>query len=380
MTHEMALGYDITTHVIQFCRTLRDYGLLIGPRESGDALKAVDFVGLQNQARVYWSLRSVLVSNRQELVLFDQIFSRFWDFDPTPQREQQGPGGDKFGKMREFRSQSGLALVPEHDPDSATNFLQLFPIGASGDEVKRDRDLVMFSIEELAELSRIASRMVSALATRPGRRMKRHPRKGTVDLRGAMRLNLALGGDPIRLPKRTRILRIPRLVVLLDVSGSMDRYVKLLLHLAYSVGQQTSHVETFAFSTSVTRITNQLRTPSFAEALSRTGDMVDHWSSGTRIGEALSYLSSNYSSLLNRHTTVFLLSDGWDTGEPEKLAREVRRIRRRVVKFVWLNPLQDTEGYEPLTRSLVAASPYVDKFVAAGDIVQLRRLPQLIRR
>ena len=380
MAHKMTLGYDITAHVTQFCRTLRDYGLLIGPRESADALRAVDFVGLQNQTQVYWSLRSVLVSNRQELVLFDQVFSRFWDFDPTPRREQQGPGGDKLGKMREFRPKSGAVVIPEHDADSTTNFLQVFSTGASRDEVKHDRDLGMFSIQELAELSRIASRTVLALASRPGRRMKRHPRKGTVDLRRTMRLNLSSGGDPIRLSKRTRILRISRLIVLLDVSGSMDRHVKLLLHLAYSMGQQTSHVETFVFSTSVTRITNQLRTPSFGEALSRAGGMVDHWSSGTRIGEALGHLSFNYPSLLNRYATVFLLSDGWDTGEPEKLAREVRRIRRRVRKFVWLNPLQDSEGYEPLTRSLVAASPYVDNFAAAGDIAQLRRLPQLMRR
>ncbi|MDA1189448.1 MAG: VWA domain-containing protein [Chloroflexi bacterium] len=376
----MTLGYDITAHVTQFCRALRHYGLLIGPKESADALRAVDIVGLPDQGHVYWALRSVLVSRREDVPLFDQLFARFWDFDPTPTRKGKGPGGDKLGKMREFRPKAGSLVLPEHDADSETTFLQVFPTGSSAEEAKRERDLLMFGADELAELSRIASRTVRALASRPGRRMRRHKRKGVPDLRSMMRLNLASGGDPIRLPRRRRVNRIPRLVLLLDVSGSMDRHAKLLLHLAYSVGQHTSRVETFVFSTSVTRVTHQLKAPSFGEALRRVSEVVDHWSSGTRIGEALGHLATGYEALFNRYTTVFLLSDGWDTGEPEKLAREVRRIRRRVRRFVWLNPLMETEGYEPLTRSLVAAKPYVDRFVASGDISQLKKLPQLMRR
>ncbi|MBM3944539.1 MAG: VWA domain-containing protein [SAR202 cluster bacterium] len=376
----MTLGYDITAHVTRFCRALRDYGLLVGPKESTDALRAVDIVGLPDQRHVYWALRSVLVSRREDIPVFDQLFSRFWDFDPPPRRKAHGPGGDQLGKMREFRPEPGAFLQPKHDPHSGNTFLQVFPTGASAEEAKRERDLGVLGVEELSELSRIASRTVRALASRPGRRTRRHRRKGVPDLRGIMRLNLATGGDPIRLPRRRRVPRVPRLVVLLDVSGSMDRHAKLLLHLAYSVGQHTSRVETFVFSTSVTRVTHQLKAPSFSEALRRVGGVVHHWASGTRIGESLGRLSSEYEALFNRYTTVLLLSDGWDTGEPDKLAWEVRRIRRRVRRFVWLNPLMQTEGYEPLTRGLVAVRPYVDTFVAAGDVQQLKRLPQLVRR
>lgn len=372
-------SYDVTAHVARFCRALRDYGLLVGPQETADALRAVDLVGLMEQGRVYWALRSVLVSRREDIPLFDQLFARFWDFEPPPVRKGKGPGGEQLGRLREFRPPPGALLAPKHDPNSADLLLQVLRTGASPLEVTGAKDLTVLGAGELEELSRIAARTVRALASRPGRRLRSHRRKGRPDLRGVMRLSLATGGDPIRLPRRRRVPRVPRMVVLLDVSGSMDRHARLLLQLAYTVGQHTSRVETFVFSTSLTRVTHQLRAPSFPEALRRVGRVADHWSGGTRIGEALSHVVADHEGLFTRYTTVFLLSDGWDTGEPEALARAVRRIRRRVRGFIWLNPLQETQGYEPLTRGLLASRPYVDRFVPAGDVYQLRKLPHLLR-
>lgn len=173
--------------------------------------------------------------------------------------------------------------------------------------------------------------------------------------------------------------RVPRLLVLLDVSGSMDRHAQLLLQLAFAVSQQTKRVETFVFSTSLTRVTRELAAPSFNEALRRIGGAVPHWSGGTRIGDSLSRVNTEYRTLFDRHTTVLLLSDGWDTGKPEELAQEIRRMRRRVRSFIWLNPLMGTVDYQPLTRSLQAAMPYVDHFVSAMDVASLKRLPQLLR-
>ena len=179
-------------------------------------------------------------------------------------------------------------------PHSQDILVQLLRTGASAREVRSPGDLTVLRAEELSELSRIASRIVRALASRPGRRRQRNRRKGTPDLRGALRFSIATGGDPVRLPKLRRRPRVPRLLVLLDVSGSMDRHVQLMLQLIYAVCQHTKRVEAFAFSTSATRVTRELQAPSFSEALARVSRVVDHWSGGTRIGESLDRISSGY--------------------------------------------------------------------------------------
>ena len=246
-------------------------------------------------------------------------------------------------------------------------------------EVSGRPDLTVFQGNQLAEVSHLAARLVRALPSRPGRRRRPHRRKGTPDLRRAIRLSLHQGGDLINLPRRRRVPRVPRLVMLLDASGSMERHANLLLQLVYALGQRAGRVETFVFTTSLTRVTRQLRTPSFGEALIRVGEQVPHWSGGTRIGESLATLNRDHAHLLDRNTSVVLLSDGWETGEPELLSVELGKLRRRVRRLVWLNPLLGTPDYEPLTLGLQAARPYVDVFASAMDPDHLKRLPQTLR-
>lgn len=375
----MSPNYDFISHLTRFCRVLRGHGFLIGPQEAADAIRAISLVDMMDRGRVYWTLRTVLTSRHEEIPVFDQLFERFWDFEPIPTRPAGKPGDAQLGGPREFRRLPSALTLPEHDSNAQKSLLQVTRTGASPDEVASARVLTVLRADELSELSRIAARMVRALASRPGRRRKRHRRKGAIDLRGALRLSLATGGDPVHLPRRRRAPRVPRLLVLLDVSGSMDQHTRLLLQLIYAVTQQTQRVETFVFSTSVTRVTRQLDAPSFSEALERVSRAVNHWSSGTRIGDSIARINAEHEALQTRHTTVLLLSDGWDTGDPEALARELRRMQRRVRSIIWLNPLLGTRDYQPETRSLQAAIPYVDHFAAASDIGYLKRLPQLLR-
>ena len=375
----MPIPHDFVSHVTAFCRALREHGLLIGPHETADAMRAVSLVELMDRGRVYWSMRSVLLSRREETDIFDELFERFWDFEAQPTRPAMVPGMTPAGGMREFRRRPRPLLAPDREGPWGETTLGIFREGASSAEVLSERDLTRMRSDELAELSRIAARIVRALAARPGRRRRRHRRKGTPDLRGALRLNLSAGGEPIRLPRLRRVPRVPRLLVLLDVSGSMDRYARLLLQLVYAVGQHTNRVETFVFSTSVTRVTRELKAVSFDEALRRVGRLVDHWSGGTRIGECLGRVRAEYGTLEDRYTTVFLLSDGWEAGDPDRLELEMRRLRRRVRSVVWLNPLLGTRDYQPLTRGLQAAMPYIDRFASARDIAHLKRLPALLR-
>lgn len=380
MKADARASYDFTAHLSRFCRALREHGLLVGPQETADAVRAVSGVDMMSELRVYWSLRALLPSRREELAVFDRLFSQFWNFAPldAPPRADADPKAD-FGQTRTVgRLPRGLG-VPEDDPQSQDTVIQLLRTGASARHVVSARDLSGLGGDDLSELSRVAARMVRALAARPGRRRKRDRRKGTPDLRSAMRLSLATGGDAVRIPRLRRAPRVPRLLVVLDVSGSMDRYALLLLQLAYAVGQRTKRVETFVFSSAVTRVTREMSAPSFGEAFARISAAVNHWSGGTRIGESLARINARHKRLQDRHTTVFLMSDGWETGDPKDLAREIARTSLRVRNLIWLNPMAGTKDFQPLARGLRAAAPYVDKFVPASRLEHLKRLPSLLR-
>ena len=373
------LSYDFTAHLTSFCRALRSHGLLIGPLETADAMRALSAVDMMDRGRVYWSLRSLLVSRRDEIPIYDRLFERFWNFEALPVRPHIDSDDDLVGGAKEFRRTPSIALMPEEDDSSENTLVQMLRTGASSRASNRQPDLRALRADELSDLSRIAARMARAMASRPGRRRKRHRRKGSPDLRAAFRVNMSGGGDILLLPRKRRAPRTPRLLVMLDVSGSMERHVQLLLQLIFAVSQHTKRVEAFAFSTTATRVTRELSAQSFSEALGRIGRVAAHWSGGTRIGAALAHVNAQHEHVLSRYTTVFLLSDGWDTGEPERLAEEVRRMRRRVHRVVWLNPLLGSADYEPLTRSLQAALPYIDHHASARDVESLKRLPALLR-
>lgn len=377
--YDYEYDYDFTAHLTQFCRALRSHGLLISPQETADVMRALSAVDMMDRGRVYWSLRALLLSRRDEIPIYDALFERFWNFEELPQRPHIESDDDLVGGAKEFRRAPSVGMMPEEDDASQNTLVQMLRTGASRRATIAPPDLTLLRADELAELSAVAARMIRAMAARPGRRRKRHKRKGSPDLRGAMRLNLNSGGDAIVLPRKRRMPKTPRLLVMLDVSGSMERHVQLLLQLVFAVAQHTKRVETFVFSTTATRVTREMAAPSFSEALARVGRVARHWSGGTRIGEALAHVGARHEYALSRYTTVFLLSDGWDTGAPELLAQEVQRMRRRVQRIVWLNPLLGSADYEPLTRSLQAALPYVDYHASARDVDSLKRLPRMLR-
>ena len=371
--------YDFTAHLTNFCRVLRSHGLLIGPLETADVVRAISAVDMMDRGRVYWALRALLLSRRDDIPIYDALFERFWNFEAMPLRPHIESDANLVSGAKEFRRAPNIALLPEEESSSENTLVQMLRTGASARSAASRKDLSVLRADEMPELSRIAVRMIRAMAVRPGRRRKRHPRKGSPDLRHALRLSMSSGGDMVQIPRRRRLPRVPRLLVMLDVSGSMERHVQLLLQLIFAVSQHTKRVETFVFSTSATRVTRELSAPSFSEALTRIGRVVENWSGGTRIAEALAHINTQHEHILNRYTTVFLMSDGWDTGQPLDVAHELRRMRRQVRSVVWLNPLLGSQDYEPLTRSLQSALPYIDHHASAKDVESLKRLLALLR-
>jgi uncharacterized protein len=322
------------------------------------------------------------VSRMEEQPAFDRCFDAFWRFQaeegqgldglvsmaqPTPPDNEHGGNPPEAGQEK----QAQIALDDWEEGEEADDEPLEVP-GLSDREVLMERDFSTFPAEQLDEVARLTVLIAKRLARRMSRRRKPTRRGGIVDLRRSMRANL-MKGEIIELRRRSRRRRKVRLVLLCDVSGSMDLYSRFLLQFLYALQNVFGRVETFTFATRLTRVSDLLRGPSYKRALRRLTEVRD-WSGGTRIGEALRDFNQEWGRLVDRRTIVLILSDGWDTGEPDVLAQEMLTLKRRAGRVLWLNPLLGNPSYEPLTRGMAAALPLVDHFAAAHNLSSLREL------
>ncbi len=253
-------------------------------------------------------------------------------------------------------------------------------VGGSALERLRRTDFSEVSPQDHEQLELLVLRLSNRMRVRLARRQQATPQKGRVDLRRTIRRSIAYGGDPVDLRYRGPKPRKPRLVALLDVSGSMDQYSFFLLRFIYALKRHFDRVEAFLFSTRLTCVTAALKARRFPDTLPRLADTADAWSSGTRIGACLETFNDEYARrVLTRDTLVFILSDGLDTGEPTLLTRELQAIKQRARKLIWLNPLLGMKEYEPLARGIASALPLIDAFVPAHNLESLLDLESHLR-
>ncbi len=373
---------DLTRAMLAFGGVLRVSGLPVTTPELMDAVRALEVVDLMDRDEVYLALRTVLVSRMEEQPAFDRCFESFWKFQaedgqgldglvsmtqPTLPENEHGGNPPEAGQEK----QAQIAL-DDWDEGEGSNDEPLEVPGLSNREVLMEQDFSTFPAEHLDEVARLTVLIAKRLARRVSRRRKPTRRGGIVDLRRSMRANL-MKGEIIELRRRARRRRKVRLVLLCDVSGSMDLYSRFLLQFLYALQNVFGRVETFTFATRLTRVSDLLRGPSYKRALRRLTEVRD-WSGGTRIGEAIRDFNQEWGRLVDRRTIVLILSDGWDTGEPDVLAQEMLTLKRRAGRVLWLNPLLGNPSYEPLTRGMAAALPLVDHFAAAHNLSSLREL------
>src|SRR5262245_5675511 len=363
-------------NLLIFGRVLRRAGIDTHPRRFVDLVESLTHVNLEARDDVYHACRALLVHRRDQMAVFDVAFAAFW---------RQHHGERARSEPRATSSaEPGVSVVEIQD------LLEACPAGGDApntdspapDVVKTwsdrggiaHRDFAAFTADELA-----AARV--ALAGMEGRHAG--PRKGRrvagdgprVDLRRAIAESLRTGGDVVRLPRRMRRTRPRRLVLLCDVSGPMERYSRLLLHFAHAVTRVHQRVETFLFSTRLTRITRELRAAGPDEALAAVSESVTDWSGGTRIGAAVREFHQRWGRrVLYGGPVVLLISDGWDRGDPTELGEQIARLQRSCHRLVWLNPLIGTADYAPLTRGRQAALPFVDDFLPARTLANLADL------
>ena len=363
-------GTAILRHVVTFGRVLREVGIEVGPGRVADALHGLDAVDVTRQDDVYFTLRQTLVSRHDELELFDRAFDAWFlrgPVLPLVRRTEQRP---ESRVVREARSSTGDDGA---EPEGASE------LGASAHELLRVKDFAEMTPDEFER----ARRLMEAIArTRPRRRSRRRapdPRGDVLDVRRMLRRSLRSGGDPVAQPWKAR-KEVPRkLVVLCDVSGSMDPYARALLVFLHALVGTGHGVEAFAFGTRLTRLTPELATRDPEAALERATKLAVDWGSGTRIGASLADFNAVYGRrALSRGAVVVVVSDGWERDDPGLVGREMATLARAAYAVVWVNPLKGSPEYEPLAGGMRAALPFVDRFLPGHNLVSLEELATVL--
>jgi len=367
-------GDALVRHVVTFGRVLREVGLEVGPGRVADALRSLDAVDLERQEDVYFSLRQTLVSRHDELDLFDRAF-RAWFLRapvlPPVRTQQQTEAQQRIGEsLADRRRGDG------EEDDSGEEPLEL---GASGHELLRDKDFAQMSPDEYRRVRRLIALIARRRPKRTSRRRYADPSGDRLDLRRLIRHSLRTGGDPVDRPFRAR-KDVPRkLVVLCDVSGSMDAYARTLLLFLHAAVGSGPGVEAFAFGTRLSRLTPELGTRDPEAALEKCTEAVTDWGSGTRIGASLKEFNDVYGRrALSRGAVVVIVSDGWERQDPELVGREMARLARAAYAVVWVNPLKGNPDYQPLAGGMRAALPFVDRFLPGHNLRSLEELSAVL--
>ena len=370
-------------NLLIFGNVLRHLGLGTHPGRMLDVLRALEYVDIGRRQDFYHTLRVLLVHRRRDLPLFDEAFRTFWRRPPDRSTTMDLRS---LGEQRRYRQpQVGPPPLEERNSSDPTDTRSDAPVDNievtqtySAREVLRQKDFARFTADEVSHAKAMMGQMVWDLGSRRTRRWASGQGRGQqLDLRTTLRRTLKYGGEAVELSHRRRKVRPRALVLLCDVSGSMERYTRMLLHFIHALTGELERVETFLFATRLTRVTQQLQYRDIDRAVNEVSQAVPDWSGGTRIGENLKRFNFRWARrVLGWGAVVLVISDGWDTGEPLLLAQEMERLQRGSYRVVWLNPLLGVEGYRPLAQGMQAALPFVDDFLPVHNLTSLEELAQ----
>jgi uncharacterized protein with von Willebrand factor type A (vWA) domain len=374
---------DLLPRLGAFARLLHDAGLEAGPRRLTDATRALTFVDLMKEIDFRNALRTVFVSRKEDLPTFEAAFDIFWA--PPDPRAAAGviPGRTRPLPLSPERSKAWANALglnrSQMNRDQDAKTVPASSSGYSAEELLRHKDFDSMTWQEIEQVRRLLEAAPWRVAERKTRRL-RSARSGRIDLRRSARHAIRSSGELVRLFRRKPRMRRRPIVLVCDVSGSMERYSRLLMIFAHAIGRRED-LEAFVFSTRLTRITRLLRQRDIDRALESVSKGVRDFSGGTRIGDALADFNRHWARrVLGHGAVVIIVSDGWDRGDPAQLTAELVHLRRTAHRLIWLNPLLGSEGYQPLTRGMAAALPYCDDFLAAHNVQALDDLGRMLAK
>jgi uncharacterized protein with von Willebrand factor type A (vWA) domain len=369
-----------------FVRTLREAGFAVAQAETGDAARIIASPLADRPERVREAFKALFASGRAEAERFEEIFDAFWRGRGAARATRVQTSGAAGGVDRRFGAGPGGGAAGSPEALSAPGDGEAQgrgrERGASTYDALSKKDFAkLIGDSERAEALALAERLAHVMRARLTRRDRARAKGRRVDLRATIRRSVARGGEPIDLKFRQRKAKPLRLVALLDASGSMELYVSVFTRFLHAVSQTFRESEAYLFHTRLAHVSSALRERHPQRALDRLSLMAAGVGGGTKIGDCLTEFNRVHAKrVLHSRTCVMIFSDGYDTGEPERLAAAMRELRRRCRRVVWLDPLTGREGFQPIARGLVAALPFVDLFAPAHDLNSLAALEPYLAR
>lgn len=368
----MAGGIDAVA--VAMARALRGLGVAAPPSSTVAYAAALAEVGIHRRDHAYWAGRATLVHRPEDVPAYDSVFAAIFDGRAAAEVPHAPPAVEHLTVL--IDGDDGEP-VDGHEPVDGP----VLTLRWSDHEVLRDKDFAACTVAELDEAHRLMADLRVVGARRRSRRLRPTRRsRGAIDLRATARRALHTGGEPLRTMHRAAGERPRRIVLLCDVSGSMEPYARGLVRFAHAAVAGRTQVEVFTLGTRCTRITRELRTRDPDAALQAAAGAVDDWSGGTRLGEGLRTFNDTWGVRgMARGATVVVLSDGWDRGDPAVLGEQVRRLQRVAHQLIWVNPLKATPRFAPLARGMAAALPHIDLLVEGHSLRSLESLAEVIR-
>ncbi|MEO1054833.1 MAG: VWA domain-containing protein [Bacteroidota bacterium] len=360
--------------MISFCRFLRSNEYTVGPQEEAEVLEVLALLSTSSEEEFGHLLKAILAKDHYQYQRFDQLYTAFW--------KEYRQGIDAKQKSR--AQESKKAVVQRQQAPSVESLKSWLHGNQSPDQeeiggysfsqVMIGKGLTEYADEHLEELQRLILKWTKIIATQYKRRFDHKPKGRRLAIRKTYRENIRRGGEFVNLWYQHKRKIDPKLVLLCDVSRSMDLYSMFLIQFIYAFQSQYKRIETFVFGTELHRVTEQFREFGFKQALRKLSEQIQDWSSGTRIGPSLESFLEQYDHKLDGRSLVIILSDGLDNANPELLSHTLSRISSKASKVLWLNPLAGNPDYQPLTQAMQSALPYIDELAPLYNIESLRDL------
>ena len=370
--------------ITDFCRLLRQMGINVTTTNQLRWCESVQLIDIGEREAFYHTARTNLIAGESERETFDTAFDLFWRY-PRPEfqaveMEEQTPepsalqdlsdAGDEQDIVEQWLDTEAEESEEGEEDDS---------VAYSAEDLLSRKDFSEFTKEDMEQAREIVAKLAAVLATKLSRRKVVGKKGKTIDFRRSWRQSLVHGGEPLELIRKQQKIKKTKILLLCDVSGSMDCYAKFLIQFIYGMQQELREVDVAVFSTHLTDITGLLRRKGLAEGLNEVSNVVPDWSGGTKIGESLLEFYRQFAPSFSAYrSVVILISDGWDRGDVDVLRRSMEMIHRHAYRLIWLNPLLGSDGYQPICRGIRTALPYVDYFLPAHNLESLAQLTRIL--
>ena len=370
--------------ITDFCRLLRQMGVNVTTTNQLSWCESVQLIDIGEREAFYHTARTNLIAGETERETFDTAFNLFWRY-PRPEfqavdTEEQSPEPSALQDLSDAGDEQDIVEQwLDTEAEESEEGQEDDPIAYSAEDLLTRKDFSEFTKEDMEKAREIVAKLAAVLATKLSRRKVVGKKGKTIDFRRSWRQSLVHGGEPLELIRKQQKIKKTKILLLCDVSGSMDCYAKFLIQFIYGMQQELKEVDVAVFSTHLTDITGLLRRKGLAEGLNEVANVVPDWSGGTKIGESLLEFYRQFAPSFSAYrSVVILISDGWDRGDVDVLRHSMEMIHRHAYRLIWLNPLLGSDGYQPICRGIRTALPYVDYFLPAHNLESLAQLTRIL--